>query len=643
MIEFVKACVAVSTPLVISGLYSAGLIGIGVCGLSGAGLSRRRWGDVPPSVYIGVAFGLGSGLAATIWLLLSFIGLFRGGVVIAVLGAALLVNAIASRSVWIEALRGLRDVGRGLLGETWSWRAVAVAVVVLVILHAVSALHPATGDSVAFYLPWARVIADAGRVIALPGYEAFSDIWTVAEIQMAALMMVFRDAAAKSLPFWHAVFSAVLLWGAARSANFGLRGGVLAVAMLFTSSAVTLIVWDGKTDLVALPIALAAIILAALKQRDLAGRQSLIIGLLTGAAVASKLSYLPVIGAGLLSISLYRFWKAWKRDGRGRLGAGRDELASLIAIGIGCALIVAPQMIRNWLMTGEPLAPFVYLKGGESVLEQNWFSAATTRWIALTYPLALTYGLYWGQHGNMSLMALGFLPLCFVFLRPVSATLGMLMLAALSGLGVWLILKTSVIAPRYILFALALCLLPMAGAAARASVAGPRLVRVLIVLMAFYSIWSASYTLYRVLPVSVSYASNKDVEAYDYDNSFTVARMLNAEVPPGTRVALLNYYRYPMRADLLECVIGLEDLPPGTPGNLTNYYLNGAQYVVFDLSTHKAVMELVMAETPSWMTLTPYFLGSRLRVYRMTVAEDAPRPGFRCEKVGRIWRRTPVT
>src|SRR5262249_35418976 len=154
------------------------------------------------------------------------------------------------------------------------------------------------------------------QVIALPGYESFSDIWTIAEIQIAAIMMFASDFAAKALPFWHAIFAAFLLWGAARAAKLELRGCILVVAMLFTSSAVTLIVWDGKTDLVALPIGLAVLIVAALKDDAHPKRQSLLVGLVAGAAVAAKLSYLPILGVGILVISCWRAWGSFRLGNR---------------------------------------------------------------------------------------------------------------------------------------------------------------------------------------------------------------------------------------------------------------------------------------------------------------------------------------
>jgi hypothetical protein len=642
MIEYVKAIIAIFMPLLISAVYCIGLVSCGLCCMSGVGLSRHRWRDVPLGIFLGVAFSLGSGLAATLWLILSFFGLFKASLVLGLLAVAIVYSTVFHRVVWREVAGAPWNILRGLRDESWSWRLLFVGVLGLIVVHGVSALHPALGDSVAFYLPWSRVIADAGRVICLPGYEAFSDIWTIAEIQIAAIMMVSNDFAAKSLPFWHAVFAAVLLWGAARSASLGLRGCILIVAMLFTSSAVTLITWDGKTDLVALPIGLAASIMAALKTSEFNMRQSSVIGLLTGAAVAAKLSYIPILGVGIVFLSCWRVWESFRCGNQDWKESCKGEIASLLIVGAAAALIIAPQMFRNWALTGEPFAPIYYFKNLGFGLEQDWFSASTTKRILLTYPLALTFGIYWGQHGTISLLVLAFLPLCFIFNKRQPRIFIMLTLAAASGIAIWMLLKTSTFAPRYILCSLALFFIFVAGAAAGASYFGSRLVKASVVAMTAYAIWGSLSSFAPVLSSSVSYARSGDIESYTDDDAFVVARMLNATAPAGTRLTLLSYYRYPLRADLLECAIGVEDINPVVPGNLKNDFLNGSRYVVFDQSFRKSEMEQTLGDVPPWLAMKQIYNGHQLAVFEMVALDGAPKAGFQCKKNGSIWHRVAI-
>jgi hypothetical protein len=638
MNEFLRGFPTVLIPLLISAAYCMGLLSLGLCGLRAVGLSRARWHDSPLSFFLGTGFALGSGLAATLWLVLGLIGQFRSEVVVGVLVAATLLSLIVNRDIAREMVVETRRLGRALRREPVSWQLLALAVLLVVGIHAVSTLHPAVGDSAAFYLPWARVIADTGRVIALPGYEAFSDIWTIAEIQIAAIMMFAGDFAARPLPFWHAVAAGFLLWGAARAADLRLRGCILIVALLFTTSAVTLIVWDGKTDLVALPLGVAALMIAALKSDVLGRRQSIVIGLLAGAAVAAKLSYIPILGAGFLALSGWRVWQK-ADDSRGWKVGLQAEVASLAIIAVAGAAILAPQIIRNWIMTGEPLAPVYYFRGVSFGLDQDWFNAATTRRILLSYPIALTFGNYWGQHGTLSVLPLMFFPLCLVFARSLSRTFWLLAGIAFAGVAAWAILRTSTFAPRYILCSLALLYIFPAAIAARASYSGGAVLQVAIVAVTGYALLASFIGLIPYAKQAVSYARGGETDNYAGDEAFVVGRLLNTVTPPGIRVALMNHYRFPMRADLLECVIGASDAVPGAADSLQNYYVKGARYFVADAATHKPMIDKLMANVPSWLNLKQIYNGKRLSVYELNAGPGAPAVEFQCKRDGRLWQR----
>jgi hypothetical protein len=643
MMELLRTTAAISAPLLISAGYCIGLSCLGLCGLSAVGLSRARWPAVPISLFLGVACALGSGLAATLWLVFSFVGLFMAPIVLAILVAAIAFNVIVNGAVGRELASAFWRLMLGFRAEHWSWQLIALAVVALLAAHGVCALHPAIGDSVAFYLPWARVIAATGQVVALPGYESFSDIWTIAEIQIAAIMMFASDFAAKALPFWHTIFAAVLLWGAARSARLELRGCILAVAMLFTSSAVSFIVRFGKTDLVALPIGLAVLIVAALKDDAHAKRQSMIIGLLAGAAVAAKLSYLPVLGVGIVVISCWHAWESFRTGNRSWRPFANEEVQSLLIIAASGTLILAPQMIRNWVMSSEPFAPLYYFRNVGFGLEQNWFNAATTRRILLTYPFAMTFGNYWGQIGNVSLLAWAFFPLCLVFAKNQSRVFWLLSAAATGGILVWALLRTSTLAPRYILCSLALFFVFIAGIAERASRSGPPLVKALVVGMTAYTVCASVNLLVPVLDTSIRYARTGDIESYNGEDEYAVARLLNAIAPPGTPLAMLDYYRYPLRADLLLCLIGAGELAAGD--SLENFYVNGARYMVIDRSDpvfFKVRIAAIMKDVPSWLQMKEIYHGSRLTVLKLSSSGDAPVVRFHCKKSGNGWQRKAI-
>ena len=133
---------------------------------------------------------------------------------------------------------------------------------------------------------------------------------------------------------------------------------------------------------------------------------------------------------------------------------------------LGLIIALLPHLIKNGLLFNNPLAPF----GTDlmNLLNQDWFGPATTRRVLLTYPLALTFGDYWGQLGNLSPLILGFLPLAIFLPRPrnpVTSPLIVLTLAALVGVLAWITIRPSMLLPRYMLATLLLFVLLPARAA----------------------------------------------------------------------------------------------------------------------------------------------------------------------------------
>src|SRR5262249_47769207 len=134
----------------------------------------------------------------------------------------------------------------------------------------------------------------------------------------------------------------------------------------------------------------------------------------------------------------------------------------LIVLAVALAA-ASPQMLKNAVVFGEPLAPFVSLSGPNRVTEQNWFGPAATRYIVLTYPFSLVYGKYPMMGGGVSPLVLMFLPLALLLPRPASWSRSRLLqmsLIGLVGVVVWVIVRPSILAPRYIFPPLMLLGLP---------------------------------------------------------------------------------------------------------------------------------------------------------------------------------------
>lgn len=613
--------------------YGLAIICCGLLAMCALGLGRTQCAQWPSSSYAGTAFSLGSGLLGSFWLILADFGWLIAPLVC---GIWLLLVAAGFRTLQPVATE-LRAAGAailsGLASETWPWRIIALLTLCLIVAFGIAAFHPAFGDSVAFYLPWSHVIASSGRIMALPGFEPQSDLWVVAELHVAAVMATLGDWVARLLPYLHVLAAGLLVWGMGRGIGIGMRACLLAVTMLFTSTNVGYVIWDGKTDLVALPLGLAAINAALqLRGADI-WKVAVLTGLLCGTAVAAKLSYvLPLAGA----VGVIAVWRMAERfAGQPRTIAFRHIAGVFGIIGAAFVLVILPQLGKGWVIRHEPFAPFFYFGAPGLDTEQAYFSAGTTARLLLTYPLALTFGRYWAQYGNLSLLFLAFLPAALM--RSGAGPrreLRLVAFASLCGILLWVALRPSTFAPRYFLPVLVAPFLLAADGAEWACGEGPRPVRILSILMICFVLVETLTTVRGTVRGAWRYASSADIES-DADDAFQMARLLNASAAPGARVALLTYYRYPLRADLLECALGLAQLRSAGKQMAIDLYVDGADYLAID-PTLVAIPSTGFAGVPAWLLIDRIYSGQR-PIYRLRGGPGSPTRKTVCRREGRAW------
>jgi hypothetical protein len=629
-----------------AGLYTLMLLLAGLAGLRLLGLGRGSVTDLPLSGYLGLALAFGTGAVGGIWLLLAVLHGLLAPVVAAVGLALLLAGAQTAWRLLPETAVRLRANGAELYAQGWAWWLVAVLLALLILEYGLAALHPAIGDAVAFYLPWARVMAASGQVMALPGYDQFSAIWTLAEIHVAATMTLAGDWPARPLPFFQLLGAALLLWGIGRSLGLCIRGRLIALVMLFCTSNVGLLVWDGKTDLFALPQGLGAIYAGFLMRGPQRYRMAALAGALTTFAVAGKVSHSIILAAPMLMLVLWR-----SREGAWQISLARAVWLSLV-LGLTAVIAAVPQVLKNLELFGEPLAPFVYFGSAQMDVDQIYYSAAVTRRLLLSYPLALVFGNYWAQYGTVTVLTLAFLPLaCLRWRGWPRRGVWVLTAAALAGLASWMFLRPSTFAPRYFLPVLVLLFLVLADGAARASLAARWPIRALIlVALGFILLHTELYLdptfggpMLAPVVDTWRYASAGDLEVLPRDDVFSMAKRFNAELPAGARLALVGYYRYPLRADLLECLFSqkrLEELITLGPTRVEAAWRDGADYFVVDASTFPYARPDFDA-LPSWLRLEPVIQGDRIQAWRLRATAEAPRRQWACTRDGRAWRVQP--
>jgi hypothetical protein len=614
--------------------YSIACLGAGVLALT-ALTDRSDPANWPSAgTELATAFILGQGLLASLWLLLALAGWLSPLVVAGIALVCAFSGVILARRRLLDFVYQVRSVWRELTADSWGWQVLAGLTVLLCLAWGTSLGRSVLGDAAAFYLALAKFVAASHRLVPLPGtFESFTTVGLQGEMHYTALMALGSPDAAQLFAWPTILVGAVMLLALGRQTGLGRRGQWIALAMLFSSSAVIWLSGDGKVDLFAVTFGFAAYYWAVCVRSGPRRLALLLTGLFSGFALVAKLSYVPIL---VPSIALLVGW-GFLDDLRGRR-QWKSALKSMtlggLQILLGLAIAILPHLIKNGLLFHNPIAPFGM--GGMSWVDQTWFGPATTRRVLLTYPLALTFGSYWAQYGDLSPLVLAFFPLALLLPRPrspLSSPIIAVMLAALAGTLAWVIIRPSVLSPRYILAILLLFILLPARAAEyisysdfrprwlTAGVMGCMGVTLIAVGLYFLGIVFFPENTYR-------YLSGKMPECGRDTQPYCRAMVaINHEAAPGDRVFLASFYRYWLREDLSQCVDRTRDNLGGTPeAYWLAIYQGGFRYLLADRSTHSAFIDsLNLANPPDWLKLTLIFDEAPLTVYRLDVV-NPPAP-----------------
>jgi hypothetical protein len=590
---------------------------------------------------LATAFLLGQGVLANVWLLLALPGWFSPQIVAGLLAFCVLGGVAFAWPTVLRCVCQLRSGLSSLRTEPLPWRILAFLTLLLLLLEGGgSLLRPPRGDAVAFYMALPKVMAASHRLVPLPGYEASTQIGLQGEMQFAALMSLGSAQAAKLFVWPTSLAVAVMLLAIGSKVGLGSRGKWIALVVLITSTAFTNVTTDGKVDLFAAAMGMAAFYWAL----QTGGRQSALAlrltGLFTGLAVIAKFSYLAPLLPGILLLVV------WQHILPSEERSGSDSSISLaratVSLGIWMVLPAIPHLLKNGILFGEPLAPFVS-SGGQSWLPQTWYTPEFTRHIVLTYPLALVFGRYPMQHGNLSPLILAFAPLAFLLPRPRSiagSRLVQITLAAVLGVIIFVIFRPAVLAPRFILAPL-LMFIPFVARSAEYVAemeTKPRWLTAGILICLFITLPTTSLQLRRLPLDALEYVAGP---VSDCDLAGPICRasgIVNQQGALGDRVYLGTFYRYWLRPDLLQCINGTGDggiSSLQTPeARWTALYERGFRYLIMDETTHASTAAaLDEAKTPAWLELIPLFHEDKHTVLRLESSDPTRQPLMTCRQV----------
>ncbi|HEY70220.1 MAG TPA: hypothetical protein G4O08_06520, partial [Anaerolineae bacterium] len=536
-----------TTSIAICALYSLAVFCFGALVLRL--VARKRHAAVEEdglSIFL-TAFLLGQGLMAAFWQLLALVGWFSLLVIIAVLAISFLAGIRFALPIVAAVGRQVRTAIRDYRRESAPWLVIYALTVLLILMTGITTINPPQprGDSLAFYMALPKVMASSQRLLPLPGYEAFTQIGLQGEFHFAALFSLSGGVASKMFTWPMSLAAAGMLAVVGRKAGLGRRGRWMALAALFTSTAFTSVIWNGKVDLFSTAMGLTAFAWSLELGKDSNDEVVRIAGLAAGLAIAAKITYLIPLIPGLLLILLWRLRASRNQEpllGRAFLSTAWK---TTFWLGFWTVLAFLPNVIKNTMLFSQPLAPLFNAEQTTRWM-QAWFSPGTTGKILLTYPLSLVYGKFWGQGGQISPLLLAFLPLAFLLPKPEAWKKNKLLQATSAGLlGVvlWHVYSPSAFAPRNTMASLLLLLLPGVRGAeycldlkeVRSRILNAMIWASVLVVLVIGISGIINITKTGILR-AIGRVSLCEMETYGSDATCRIAQILNNEAEPEERV-----------------------------------------------------------------------------------------------------------
>ncbi|WP_085902023.1 hypothetical protein [Kiloniella majae] len=630
-------------------IYVVACLFLGVRLVSLLGLKEIAITQVSAAGYLGLSFAMGLLALGSVFEVIAALGLFSKGLV----GGLILVGMLSGVPIALRAIPLMKEK-MITLSSQWSDQPSAIQIIIavtvlLILILACITLSPPSWDAMAYYLAQPKLIAATGRFTLLPAYEDFSQIGLAGEMHFAVFYLFSSEFAAKMV-VWAAMLSSVaLLWAIGSLAGLGRLGQWVLIALLLTSTVFTNIAWDGKSDLFATAWGLGAVYAVLLVEKFPNRTSFSLSGLLAGGAMAGKLSFILTLIPLLGILFIWRVWLCAPRTTSSLAFAA--PLIRKILIASGWAIIaILPLIIKNAAVYDQPFAP-IYLFGSENsgLLNQGWFTPENTRWILMTYPLALVFGQYPMQYGNLSALWLALLPLLFFAPRPVSfirSPLFVLSVVSVLTILLWAILRPAAFAPRYFIIPL-LTILPAVAYSAEVFIRTTqlRLLKAIVLLAIAFSVFSASVRFAPAMERSISYLRQTAHKSWG-NPIWAMTEYVAREGRPGERIFLMMYYRSMLRNDLLQCVLTQQESVTIREANSSHdiwekMHMAGSNYLILDKRTHASAFstDLNIADTPEWLTVEKKaYPGDKFVLYILKPSEAAPEPKSKCiEGQNGVW------
>ena len=603
---------------------------------------------------LGSAFIIGQGSLAMAFFALAKFGKFTAintGLILLVglaLGAWPLFNLVSRHPAKKDIFQFIKTTARPDKILIW----LAVCILVASMMYSSARL---SYDSVALYFSNAKIIALTHHI-----QYFLNDSFFVSSLQVgmnyAALIQIFGDQAARLYSWISGIV--IIGFGLAIGEETALtkRARIILMVLILTSTAFLDLMGDGKIDLASTAPAMGAVYWMAISTKKQTSIAFIISGLMAGLAMISR-----PFNFFLLTVFFGFYYLQYIYLQKRKTGNWDFEriLQNMFWICIGAIGLIAYYLVANWAVTGDALTPLKDFQRTNASVWQ-WTINPHLLWIIrLLYPFSVTYVNNPQSLGNISPLFIAFLPgvLLKNIRARISEELGMLLIAAVLTLLLWIAVFFTIFEIRYVLFLWMILLMITSVTIDNVlDVSNCLLVTVtrisMIFLMAFITLRAVYVSLDTYSPLN----SQGNPQCYGL-TLCNFLKPINDVAPQGARVLTLNAYRYYLRTDLFACSTKhneyqtLQNLSLGNDEAFwREVYRQGYKFIAYENNYTVRHLRLGLIPNPNtapaWLTLKPLYgkPGDPEVAYEILVKEPPVQVEEGCRRTNAgIWKVQPLS
>jgi len=608
------------------------------------GLAKDKEGPSVWAVLIS-SFLLGQGILGIIWMALGLASDFRKSVILFILIFVIFIGLLFAKGLPQLIFGELRKLSQSLNRLFGVWKVLLVLSIFFILMLAVGAVtHVIDIDADGIYMSLPKIMAVSERLSPHPIFYYQTQIGLSGEIHQAAIMSFGNFEAAKAFSWFQAMAVAILILVITSLGKVRIKGLLTALILLLTSTTFFAYIGIGKADLYGAAFGLVAYYWALKTNEEKKIGPLILAGVFTGLAGIAKISCLPGLLVGMIVLIVWNRYLVFKSGDRHLKKFIKDLAFSGLIFLLFLDLFLISHLVKNQILFHEPFAPFIFIHAkGVNWADQAWISPASAKYLLTIYPIALVFGRFPMQGGNLSALTFGFLPL-LLFRRPkgfLSNKLFQVLIVALLGVAVWMILRPAVIAPRYIL-ATVLLFIPVIAYIVDNFLQGRgfRFLRFVIpVALGLSLLVVMSYEL-----IHLKYDIFSPNKLEDGSISYKSAEFINQKASRGDRVYIAGALTFYLRSDLLQCLNNPQDkidvLAKNRPTiTWEDIYQKGFKYVIVQKIYYPSASSFLdPGVKPDWLEVNKIYDDSLAEVYSLKSKNPEQLPNYQCLNTHRnVW------